>query len=144
MFFPRLSKRHVSLPTPPLPPPFGPQARTGMILAFWLHRKYSLPVAAAVTEVSCASQPRLLDPSPNPICTWFANPLPSRPGLPPTRSPLSGIGLGARGGERRDAEADGRAGEVNPVSREAALALALSGKRAGEFRRANGWGAGHT
>jgi len=27
------------------------QARTGMVLAFWLHRKYSLPVAAAVTEV---------------------------------------------------------------------------------------------
>jgi len=27
------------------------QARTGMVLAFWLHRKYSLPVALAVTEV---------------------------------------------------------------------------------------------
>jgi hypothetical protein len=26
------------------------QARTGMVLAFWLHRKYSMPVAAAVTE----------------------------------------------------------------------------------------------
>ena len=28
------------------------QARTGMILAFWLHRQYSLTVAAAVTEVA--------------------------------------------------------------------------------------------